>query len=321
MKQLFLLIGATAIAACSRDINLDNYREQEGEKTLTINAIVTPDSIITASATRTYFYTDVHKESIAEKNLDMELWINGVFKENMRYNPNKHLYESTTYPKQGDKINLRTLFAGKTVEATDTVPNCVKIEQVKIDRQGPVYLWTGNDYIFTYQITFTDNANEENYYYVQVEADAFEVVKGQPDYEEEFVFQQLAKQVNATVPGWKPSTYLGLPFSDRGINGQHYTLTIRELMQCHNGYDGPIYPTRMNRKVKLFAISKSYYNYLVSIISNETDDGIHGGLIDIGITEPIHYYNNIDGGVGILGSYVLDEKRIDVFKAVGDFSH
>lgn len=42
-------------------------------------------------------------------------------------------------------------------------------------------------------------------------------------------------------------------------------------------------------------------------------------MIDMGVTEPMKYYSNIQGGVGILGGYSLDETEVDVIRIIGKF--
>ena len=76
----------------------------------------------------------------------------------------------------------------------------------------------------------------------------------------------------------------------------------------------------MFRKISLYSISESYYNYLVSRLYNESyDSDLHGGLIDLGLTEPLKTYSNINGGVGIFASFCLDEKDMDVMEYTGQF--
>ena len=51
---------------------------------------------------------------------------------------------------------------------------------------------------------------------------------------------------------------------------------------------------------------------------NDTDDkGIQGGMIDLGIADPVKVYSNIINGVGILGCYSTSETEIDVIKEIG----
>ncbi|MCH5347672.1 MAG: hypothetical protein J1E63_11205 [Muribaculaceae bacterium] len=60
--------------------------------------------------------------------------------------------------------------------------------------------------------------------------------------------------------------------------------------------------------------------YLLSRLYNgNIDGGLHGGMIDLGVTEPIKLYSNIDGGIGILGSYSLDAVELDAIKILGPF--
>ena len=75
----------------------------------------------------------------------------------------------------------------------------------------------------------------------------------------------------------------------------------------------------MKRNFKLYAISKQYYQYLVSVLVNQTDDrGLQGGMIDLGIADPIKIYSNISGGIGILAGYTISQKTINVFDSVGE---
>jgi hypothetical protein len=76
----------------------------------------------------------------------------------------------------------------------------------------------------------------------------------------------------------------------------------------------------MMRKFKLYSISKNYYDYLISIIYNDSSlDGLHAGLINLGVTEPVKYFSNISGGLGIFAAYSLDERTVDVLDIVGAF--
>ena len=319
MKYLYFIFLALLFHSCYRDIDLDKYREAEGENLLTVNSIINPDSTVSVSATRMYFFSDIHNERTIVPDLNIELYVNSEFREMMRFNAETKLYESASRPAIGDKISLQTTFKDVKVEATDVIPKSVMIESIAAERQGPMSIYTSSDYLFTYRITFSDNPDEENYYFLQYDAVdwRYDVFMGERGFTYEFVFQQLAQQVNGTLPGWEPYSPYGLPFSDRGIEGQTHTLVVREIIQG-SGYL-PTY-TQMNREFKLYAISKSYYNYLVSFLSSRSDDGgIHGGLIDLGISDPIKVYSNIEGGAGILGSYVVVPKIVDIFSFTGTF--
>ena len=121
------------------------------------------------------------------------------------------------------------------------------------------------------------------------------------------------------MPGWKPYGSLGLPFSDDGIDGKTYTLTLKEVIQ--NSYGSRLWAyNAIQRQFRLYSISKDYYDYLVSIICADTSsEGIHAGMNDIGIAEPSAIHNKIDGVVSIFGAYSMSSKKTDIFKQTGAF--
>lgn len=322
MKHLSYFIIPVALAflsSCYHEVDLDNYRDEESANLLTLNSIVNPDSTVSASATRTYFFSDKHNSRQTVEGLDMELWLNDEQKAEMRFNPATSLYESSVRPKEGDKVEIRTAFKGKAVTSSGIVPRKVGIESIDVERQGPMTIYYSNDYLFTYRIKFTDAPGEEKYYFLQYDAAdrRTDLTMGERDFTYEFVFRQLAKQVNANIPGWTPYSPNGLPFSDRGIDGTTHTLVVKEIVQ------DPaisIQSKQMHRKFLLYSISKDYYDYLVSIICNDSGEGgIHSGMIDLGIADPIRIHSNIAGGTGILGCYSLDTKEVDIFATTGPF--
>lgn len=326
MKQTifgFGLCAAIAVAAtgCYQDIDLDKYKGRNGEHLLTLNSIVNPDSTIAVAATRTYFFSDVHNERDYVSGLNIQLTVNGEEAGELEFDAGSQLYRSAVKPREHDIVGLRTVYGDAVVECVDTVPAKVGIESVRVSRKGPLSVYTDRDYIFTYEITFTDPVGEENYYFLHYDATDWHkgVRMGERDYTYEYVFQQLANHINANIPGWEPYSPYGLPFSDRGIDGKTHTLVVREIVQGGNGFDLTRY-SEMDRTFKLFSISKDYYQYLVSVLYSKSDsDGLHGGMIDLGIAEPVKYFCNINGGLGIFAAYALDVKDVDVMSVTGRF--
>lgn len=325
MKNIIIIIlFIIPLSSCYQDIDLDKYKGANGENLLALNSIINPDSTISAVASKTFFYSDPPKEREYVTDLDIKLFINGEEKGLLNFNPKNHHYESFYKPREQDIIELKTNYREEDIECIDTVPNKVSIESVKVYRQGPMAIYTTKDYLITYEIKFTDPINENNYYFLQYEDNGRWVNGnlgfGVRDFTYEYVFQQLARKVGAINPSWEPYSPEGLPFSDYGIEGKTHTLIVKEIIQGN----GDMYPlatyTHMIRKISLYSISESYYNYLVSRLYNESyDSGLHGGMIDLGLTEPIKTYSNINGGVGIFASYCVDETEIDVMETTGPF--
>ena len=325
MKNIVIVLLLTlALSSCYQDIDLDKYKGANGENLLVLNSIINPDSTISSVTSKTFFYSDPPKDREYIKDLDITLLINGVEKGLMTFNSENNHYESFYKPCEKDIVELKTIYRDKYIQCVDTVPKKVRIESVKVYRQGPMAIYTTKDYLITYEIDFTDPIDEENFYFLQYD-DSGRFTSGNlsfgvRDFTYEYVFQQLARKIGAIIPAWEPYSPNGLPFSDYGIEGKTHTLVVKEIIQG-SGNLIPLHSfTHMLRKISLYSISESYYNYLVSRLYNETyDSDLHGGMIDLGLTEPLETYSNINGGVGIFGSYCLDEKEIDVLETIGRF--
>lgn len=320
--QLASFLVLILMSSCYQDIDLNKYRAQNGGDLLTINSIINPDSTIAVAATKTYFFSDVHNERTFVKDLLIDMYINGERKGSLTFNSDTQFYTRDVKPAEHDEVTLKTQYGDSLVNCTDVIPPKVKIEDVTVSRQGPMSIYTDNDYIFIYNITFTDSVDADNYYFLQYDTEKLTqgVHMGERVFSNEYVFQQLARQINANIPGWEPYSPDGLPFSDYGINGQTHTLVVKEIVQGGNGIDLTRYK-KMIRTFKLYSISKNYYDYLLSLIYNDsTADGLHAGMIDIGVTEPIKYFSNINGGLGIFAAYSLDEVTIDVMSITGVFA-
>ncbi len=317
---ILVALAAVLLSACERETDLDKYRDKDSENLLTLNAMICPDSTVQVSATKTYFFSDVHQERTYVKDLSIDVSVDGAARGTMAYDDSRHLYVSDVKVNPGEAVTVSTTYQGKAVTATDVMPQPVVIEDISVTRQGPMSVYTDTDFIFTYGITFSDRPNESNYYFLQWdEVDPSKDVRmGERDFTYEFVFQQLANEVHATLPGWTPYCAYGLPFSDKGIEGERHTITVKEIVQMAMSADWR--KTQMKRKFKLYTISKAYYNYLFSVLINQTNDkGIQGGLIDLGIVTPVKAYTNIDGGIGIMGCYTTAERELDVMQIVGPF--
>lgn len=321
IKLLSGALCATMLSSCYQDIDLDKYKGQNGECLLTINSIVNPDSTVAAAATKTYFFSDVHNAREYVRDLDISIKVNGNDVGKMKFNPKTNLYVSDVRPSENDVVELSTVYLGETVTCQDMIPAKVTIESVSASRQGPVSIYSDRDYIITYRITFADPSDTPNYYFLHYDMEESQnsVMMGERDYTYEYVFQQLANRINANIPGWEPYSPYGLPFTDDGIEGKTHTLVVKEILQGGYGTDLTRY-SEMKRSFKLFSISKDYYEYLLSVLYNDTgSDGLHGGMIDLGIAEPMKYFSNINGGVGIFAAYALDEVKLDVIQICGKF--
>ncbi len=306
-----------SMVSCEQELNLDKYRNPDVEKMLVVNSILNPDSIISISVTHPFFFSTPHVKFDPVTGLDVKVSIQYGDWESMAFDDKSGLYLSSHTPQPGEVVGIRIENDGKVACAYDTIPYKVDIQDIEVTGEGPIHIYWDNDYRFTYKITFQDTPGKENFYFLTIENDAiigeFSVI-GQPDYTTDYVFKVLADMVNKDINGWKPDGVFGYPFCDKGIDGQRYTITVKEVLQ-----DPFIdYIERLPRKVNLYSISRSYFEYIVSVLSMDYEEsGLKGNLLSLGLLEPEKIYSNIEGGAGIMGSYNLSTAKIDILKEMG----
>lgn len=318
MRNCYILILLLICSSCYNEIDLDKYRDQEGKDLLTLNSMINPDSIITIFATKTAYYTDEETTHRFEyvKDLNIELAINDKISQTMNMQVDttgRIYYTSNLRANAGDKIEYTTTYKSKQVSGYDYCPHKVEIESVATRVEGPMIYDSNNSYIIHYDIKFNDPQKKSNYYYLEIQDTVGGMITRVSSYiyEDEFVFQQLQNQIQALVPAWEFPVITGgsgLPFSDYAIDGKSYTLKIKEIYPAYFAINKQM----LGREIKLFAISENYYKYLVSILCNMNNIDFNG-IINIGMSNPIAIYSNINGGVGIVGAYNLDAQHINLY--------
>lgn len=306
------------LTGCEQDLDLDKYKNRDIEQMLVVNSILNPDSVMGVSVTHPYFFSDTHVSFNPVECLEIQIDGDNGRCEWLRYDKKTGLYVSKYKPVAGEILNLRIEnSSGRTVYSRDTIPHNVVIDHVELTGEGPIHIYWDNDYRFTYKITFCDPKGDDNYYFLAIEDDAAIGVfsqMGEMDYTSDYVFQELANIINQDIQGWRPDGVFGYPFSDKGIDGEKYTITVTEVLQQ------PLVSLIENlpRKIKLYSISKSYFNYMVSLLSSDYDkSALKGNFLSLGLLEPVKIYSNIEGGAGLMGSYNLTIMRVDLLEMSG----
>lgn len=313
MKHLlYTLLLGVFLTSCYRKIDLDEYRTTPK---IVINSVVSPDTVVMASITRTWFYPD-KKPYVNLPHAHVELYINNQYIETMQWktlnnprNPDQPdtLFLSNTIPAEGDQIKIvaSTPEYG-TVTAEDIIPKKVPIKNAShtIKKGNGVYQGTISDYFeIYYEVTFDEFPEKNNYYlakitqiktgyygYYETEIDYIDPVFKEQDaiLDESMAFNGLEKRGGAL-------------FTDQSINGQTYTLQIKETTAELDETE--------QRIISIYSLSESYFLYLLSLqkIAGST---LEGGLGNIGLTEPLRVYSNVEGGTGILGGNQHSETTI-----------
>lgn len=313
MKHLlYTLLLGVFLTSCYRKIDLDEYRTTPK---MVINSVVSPDTVVMASITRTWFYPD-KKPYVNLPHAHVELYINNQYIETMQWktlnnprNPDQPdtLFLSNTIPAEGDRIKIvaSTPEYG-TVTAEDIIPKKVPIKNAShtIKKGNGVYQGTISDYFeIYYEVTFDEFPEKNNYYlakitqiktgyygYYETEIDYIDPVFKEQDaiLDESMAFNGLEKRGGAL-------------FTDQSINGQTYTLQIKETTAELDETE--------QRIISIYSLSESYFLYLLSLqkIAGST---LEGGLGNIGLAEPLRVHSNVEGGTGILGGNQHSETTI-----------
>ncbi len=320
MKFLIRMLIPTflfLLTSCEQEWDLEGYRDSELENTLVVNAILNPDSLLRVSVTRPFFFSQQHSEFSPVENLAMTVSDTNGQTETLKYDPGSKSYFSTIYPHCGERYEIAINTNREIIITHDEIPHKVDIQDVSVGVEGPIHIYWDTDYRFTYKITFQDTKGEPNYYFLAIDDNSlpYEFSQmGQVDYTGDYVFHVLASVVNNGLQGWQPDGVFGYPFSDEGIDGKQYSLTVTEILQT------PLVQMieRLPRKIKLYSISKPYYEYMVSVLSMDYDESaFKGNLLSLGLMEPSKIYSNISGGAGIMGSYCLSTMEIDLLEHTG----
>ena len=121
-KNIILILITLALTSCYQEINLDKYKGANGENLLVLNSVINSDSIISAVASKTFFYTDPYKEREYVIDLDIAVSVNGEEKGLLKFNPENNHYESGYRPNEKDIVELKTYYKGESIECIDTIP-------------------------------------------------------------------------------------------------------------------------------------------------------------------------------------------------------
>ena len=60
---------------------------------------------------------------------------------------------------------------------------------------------------------------------------------------------------------------------------------------------------------------------MVSVLAMDYDESaLKGNLLSLGLMEPNKIYSNIEGGAGLMGSYNLTTKKVDLLQLSGGWN-
>lgn len=320
LNLLAIIILTVLFSSCYSDLDLEDYRPAPKA---VLNCAVSPDTIIMASVSRTWFFTE-DNPNVTLRDAKVELYINDTFKEQMQWTDMdetgslnaKGFYVSTVVPKTGDKVKVVAATEHGNVWAEDIVPPKRELIDTKISHK---YYDNGSIIIdpngitpqlaveIKYEITFQDDINTTDYYLIRISGNDPSRPMGSLDYSSDPIFIGQKSILEGSVEGKFLGGQGGRTFSDETINGSKYTLIVKETGIQSDYSNRP----QLIRKITLYTLSKAYYQYLSSLQYIE-DDELLQNMAGYGLAEPIKVFSNIQGGIGILGASHSTDMTVDL---------
>jgi len=313
--------------SCTKEINLEHLRPKPK---LVLNSVVLIEDTITASVSRTWFFTDDHP-NVTLNDAEVKVYVNDQLKGHMDWKEGDSEYNSQGFytflykPVVGDRIKITASKEGfDNISAETIIPGKNPIlrlsdEVGKEDRYGSFY------YYRKIYITFKDMPARKDFYLVNMERSrplrdsvtweyTDEYSEWRPayvDYLEEPLFTSHLSALDKVLGyDWLSGRY-GRVFSDDMIHGKEYTMTLSLPSFNYGGSETDPEDITIRYRVNLYSLSESYYRYMKSLIEME-DGTLNEELAKAGLAEPVRIYSNISGGTGIMGACNLDSMTIEV---------
>lgn len=315
---LFTLVGC--LVACEKDID---FKGSISAPKMVLNSLLTPDSVASVQLSQSRFVLGEETPYKRISNAEVSMFVNGTFKEKLLHTGDGN-YKGIYYPKSSDDIKIEVTKGGYDYVFAETIipniPNVAVTDSIlTINKVIEDYPYEPNSVIETtsydlkFNLTLTDAANEENYYYIKgkryyrnqvtgqviedpLDIELSEVLKKNKFDNEDF-FQDIF--------GDDDIGDIDNLFHDRFIDGKDivFDFSFQGLIDSHVVTNGEEWDDSRRNKftigymIEIGEISKDYYDYMVS--AQRALNAEEGGFL----TEPVKIHSNINNGIGILGSY------------------
>jgi len=305
------LIIMVLFSACEKEIK---FSGDEVKTKLVLNGLLTPDFTVKINLTESRFFLD---DGLLKKidNATVTLWKDGS-KIEILSNTGEGNYVGTTIPETGDNLRITATCEGfdpvdcstgivmpTPIISADTV-NFKEEKGYYSDIDSSSYYLMTN---FDLNITFKDPENIPNYYTINVYMKYYfsngDSLVSPVDYDSDDLVFQKGNDLNFLG---NDNTIKSTLFNDELFDGKEYKLKIKTKYPVGiNIGKSPFYPDEEDFElihseisVELQSLSYEYYMYLKTLEAKSNMSSFEESF-----SEPIQIYTNINGGIGILGSY------------------
>ena len=306
MKKIIILSVAIIliITACEKKLDIDI---PEGEKHIVVNGLITPDSLLAVSVSKSQNILEDDDISFLT-DAAVKLFGNDIFVENLLH-VNSGVYISTLIPEIGVNYKINVDYNNlKSVVADMILKNPVEIVSVDTTVEVHTNDYGGGDtyqeYEIHYKIKIEDDGNTNDYYFL-----ALSLIQPLYEYDEyglpTFVgYEETNEYFNTNDPAFRDNNeftldgMFGSVFTDELFNGTQYTLNI-STGHFFDGYYRKLDGEEYIIKVKLLTVTEDIYRYIISYNLNQKTKYDP-------FAQPVQIYSNIENGLGLFSGYTMD---------------
>ncbi len=316
MKQYaqYIILILALLSGCYKDIEL--YQDNDVPQKPVIFSYLNTDSTIKVFVTRTA-YPGQLDTSVWLDDAQVSIYENGQLVDNnpvyktgvlQPYDPYASAYVSNIKPAPGQEYKIEVQALGQTASASVKIPQPVNITDFSlisatVDTQEAYYNMATLSGSF--KISFTDPADEENYYLLTVFTKIPQTI-AVSDTQIIHVWQNISLIGNTTqnastgIISPVPPDYIagmGYVFSDLRYNGQEVSFLINVW--------GNVYVPGDTAKIyaALISIDKSLYEFYVNNHENQQSRMSP-------FSEASNIYTNVEGGYGLVGAMSISKDSL-----------
>ncbi|HUW93723.1 MAG TPA: DUF4249 domain-containing protein [Bacteroidales bacterium] len=327
MKRVVIYFSVVAIlillaSSCEEIIE---FKGEKIEPKLVLYSMLNPDSVITASVSKSHAVFDIKYEPQQITDAVVRLYRDGEFVETLTYtapppsceycppvSQSKYVSQGTK-PVPGSTYRIEAEVPGlKSVSGETSLPDMVPVLSIDTvtEKEGEY-----NTYLVT-KVKFADPGVTENYYMLSVTRleGYYNGDPSVPFYPEASVSvyksdESYAAREDPLISPSQEEDLFGMyientynVFSDELISGKEYDILLK--MYIHKQPDTDHFEFSHFR-IELHSISRELYLYLRSYSA-------HLQTRDAFFAEPVLVYSNIENGLGVVGARVPSVATIEI---------
>lgn len=302
--------------ACSEPIDIDI---EDQDRVLVVNSVINPDSLIKVNLARSLSVKESDSSFKFIENATVEIYENGTLIDELSHSKNGY-YISSHKPKENTTYKLiakAANFEPAQSEIKIGMPVPIKSLTADIEVESYTETWWDEEtqtefdttiyYIVSERsfinVSFDDNPNEENYYFLALYTyqDVYEYLP--PNYEEVYMGEKLQPiDYNNASLSYENYYYsnglVGYAISDDFFNGQTYSSNLDLYLWS--------VPKKPYIYVQLLSINKEFFDFVTSY--NKYEESTYNPF-----AEPVNVRSNIENGFGIFTGYSTSKDSVKIW--------